>query len=61
MNYSCLSRGNADYYSSIKEPIDLTQIEQKIHSNDYSSYEEFLADLDLLLTNAKNFYRVKFQ
>ena len=51
------SRGNADYYTAIKDPIDLTQIQQKIHSDDYTSYEQFLDDFDLLLTNAKNFYR----
>jgi len=55
------SRANADYYSSIKDPIDLTQIQQKIHSDEYSSFEQFLDDIELLLNNAKNFYRVKIK
>ena len=52
-------RANADYYSSIKDPIDLTEIQEKIHSDEYSSFEQFLHDIELLLNNTKNFYRVK--
>jgi hypothetical protein len=52
-------RANADYYASIKDPIDLIQIQQKIHSDEYTSYEQFLDDIELLINNAKSFYRVK--
>jgi hypothetical protein len=51
-------RANADYYSSVSDPIDLTQIQQKIHANEYTSFEQFLEDIELLINNAKNFYRV---
>jgi len=55
------SRSNTDYYNSIKDPIDLTQIQEKIHSDEYSSFEQFLDDIELLLNNAKDFYRVKIK
>ncbi|CAF1481874.1 unnamed protein product, partial [Rotaria sordida] len=50
-------RANTDYYTSIKEPIDLTEIQQKIHSDQYDSFEQFLDDIELLINNAKNYYR----
>ncbi|UJR20847.1 hypothetical protein I4U23_023957 [Adineta vaga] len=50
-------RGNADYYTSISDPIDFTQIQQKIHSDGYTSFKQFIDDIELLITNAKNFYR----
>ena len=52
-------RAHADYYSTIKDPIDLTQIQTKVHQNEYQTFEEFLDDLELLFNNAKNFYRVR--
>jgi hypothetical protein len=55
------SRSNTDYFNSIKDPIDLTQIQEKIHSDEYSSFEQFLDDIELLLNNAKDFYRVKLK
>lgn len=51
-------RSNPDYYNSIKDPIDLIKIQQKIHSDEYSSFEQFLDDIKLLLNNTKDFYRV---
>jgi hypothetical protein len=51
-------RANAEYYSTIKDPIDLTQIQEKLHKNEYNTFEEFLDDLELLFNNAKSFYRV---
>jgi len=50
-------RANADYYSTIKNPIDFTQIQQKIHSEQYKSIDQLIEDIDLLLTNAKNYHR----
>ena len=59
LSFSSFSRANADYYSTIKDPIDLTQIQEKLHKNDYQTFEEFLDDLELLFNNAKTFYRVR--
>lgn len=53
-----VSRAHADYYSTIENPIDFTQIQQKIHSEEYTSFEQFLGDIELLLTNAKTYHRV---
>jgi hypothetical protein len=43
----------------IKQPIDLIRIQQKIRTDEYQTLEQFIDDIQLLLTNAKNFYRVK--
>ena len=51
-------RGNAEYYSSVKEPIDFVKIQQKIKSDEYKSFNEFDSDLQLLIANAKAFYKV---
>jgi hypothetical protein len=53
-------RTHADYYTLIKQPIDLIRIQQKIRTDEYQTLEQFIDDIQLLLTNAKTFYRVKF-
>ena len=53
------SRTHAEYYTLIKQPIDLIRIQQKIRTDEYQTSEQFLDDIQLLLTNAKTFYRVK--
>jgi hypothetical protein len=52
-------RAHADYYTLIKQPIDLIRIQQKIRTDEYQTFEQFIDDIQLLLTNAKTFYRVK--
>jgi len=43
----------------IKQPIDLIRIQQKLRTDEYQTLEQFSDDIQLLLTNAKTFYRVK--
>ncbi|CAF1503811.1 unnamed protein product, partial [Adineta ricciae] len=50
-------RASADYYNSISDPIDFTQIQQKIHSEEYTTLEQLYDDIELLINNAKSFYR----
>jgi hypothetical protein len=52
-------RTHAEYYTLIKQPIDLIRIQQKIRTDEYQTLEQFTDDIQLLLTNAKNYYRVK--
>ncbi len=52
-------RTHAEYYTLIKQPIDLIRIQQKIRTDEYQTLEQFIDDIQLLLTNAKTFYRVK--
>ncbi|CAF3824420.1 unnamed protein product [Adineta steineri] len=50
-------RTHSDYYTLIKQPIDLIRIQQKIRTDEYQTLEQFNDDIQLLLTNAKTFYR----
>lgn len=50
-------RSHAQYYTQIQQPIDLTQIQQKITNATYTNVDEFEADFTLLITNAKTFYK----
>jgi protein polybromo-1 len=43
----------------IKQPIDLIRIQQKLRTDEYQTLEQFSDDIQLLLNNAKTFYRVK--
>ncbi|KAL1130727.1 hypothetical protein AAG570_011968 [Ranatra chinensis] len=40
-----------DYYSVVKEPMDLETIENKVQSHKYHSRREFIADIELILNN----------
>lgn len=51
-------RTHSDYYTLIKQPIDLIRIQQKIRTDEYQNLEQFIDDIELLLNNAKTFYRV---
>ena len=50
-------RSHAQYYTQIQQPIDLTQIQQKITNATYTNVDEFEADFTLLITNAKTFFK----
>ena len=52
-------RSNADYYESIKQPIDLIKIQQKIKSDEYDTFQQFDDDILLLLGNAIQYYDVR--
>ncbi|UJR28717.1 hypothetical protein I4U23_009946 [Adineta vaga] len=43
--------------TTIKQPIDLIRIQQKIRTDEYQTLEQFTDDIQLLITNAKTFYR----
>ena len=45
-----------EYYQRIREPIDLTTIEQNINSGLYSTVEAFDCDVCRLLSNSLRFY-----
>lgn len=44
-----------DYYQVIKEPIDLRRIAIKIQTNSYTSLDDLVKDLLLMVQNAKTF------
>ncbi|KAF7690800.1 Bromodomain-containing protein [Cucumispora dikerogammari] len=49
------SRQVPTYYDIIKTPMDLKTIRKKIEQNDYQSFEEFSADLELISKNCFKF------
>lgn len=44
-----------DYFMFIKKPIALFQIRKKLANNKYKSFEQFMADLHLMCSNAKSY------
>lgn len=50
-------RLEAEYYDTIKEPIDVTTIQHKLKTPDYWTYDEFKQDFDLLITNNLEYYK----
>ena len=42
----------------VKNPIDLLKIQQKIRAEDYNGIEDLSIDLQLLVNNAKLYYKV---
>lgn len=49
-----------DYYNSVKQPIDLIKIQQKLKTDEYETFEQFDEDIVLLFSNAINYYEVSF-
>lgn len=41
-------------------PIDLLKIQQKVKTDEYDDVEDMQADMELLVSNAKSFYKVIF-
>ncbi|KAK9378548.1 uncharacterized protein V2V93DRAFT_388801 [Kockiozyma suomiensis] len=45
----------ADYYTIIKEPMDLSTMEQRLESDAYQSMEDFLYDARLIFNNCRSY------
>ena len=44
-----------DYYQKIKKPMDLSKVKSNLNSGTYTTPEQFVADLKLILENARTF------
>ncbi|GFS52573.1 protein polybromo-1 [Trichonephila clavipes] len=50
-------RSLADYYDIITTPIDLLKIQQKLKTEEYVDVNQFSADIELMINNAKSYYK----
>ncbi|VDO25165.1 unnamed protein product [Brugia timori] len=50
-------RTDPKYFDVVTHPIDLTRIQQKIKTEEYSSVEDLSADVRLLVNNNKTYYK----
>ncbi|KFM60342.1 Protein polybromo-1, partial [Stegodyphus mimosarum] len=56
-NRRCL----ADYYDVITTPIDLLKIQQKLRTDEYMDVQQFSADIELMINNARTYYKKNSQ
>ncbi|KAL0270693.1 UNVERIFIED_CONTAM: hypothetical protein PYX00_008011 [Menopon gallinae] len=54
-------RQDPTYYEVVSNPIDLLKIQQKIKTDDYDDVEDMASDVELMVNNAKSFYKKNTQ
>lgn len=52
-------RAAADYYEVVATPIDLRKIQQKLKMEEYEDIDQLTTDVELLVSNAKLYYKVR--
>lgn len=50
-------RQEPSYYEIVQNPIDLLRVQQKLKTDTYEEVDELTADIELLVNNAKAFYK----
>jgi hypothetical protein len=49
---NCASCGAPDYFEIIDKPMNLTYIQEKVNKLEYSTFQSFCQDVDLMISNA---------
>uniref|UniRef100_T1IYB4 Bromo domain-containing protein n=1 Tax=Strigamia maritima TaxID=126957 RepID=T1IYB4_STRMM len=50
-------RNSADYYDVVTHPIDLLRVQQKIKTDEYDDVDHMTYDIELIINNAKTYYK----
>ena len=50
-------RTDPEYYNIVKDPIDLTRINQRLRGDEYTNFDDFCKDVELVLSNAQLYYK----
>lgn len=51
-------RQEPQYYEVVTSPMDFIKIQQRIKTDEYEEVEDMTADVELMVNNAKAFYKV---
>ena len=51
-------RSDPDYFNVVSNPIDMLRIQAKMKMEEYDEVDQFAADVHLLVSNAKAYYKV---
>lgn len=54
-------RQEPGYYDVVSNPIDMLRIQQKLKTDEYEDPDELTTDIDLMISNAKAFYKKSSQ
>lgn len=50
-------RQEPKYYDVVTNPIDLLKVQQKLKTDEYDNLESLQADIELIVSNTKAFYK----